>query len=44
VRAVAMNAKFAPPEGGSAVIAVPITFVNQAHELGGPKPPCTMAR
>jgi len=27
VRLVAMGAKFAPPEGGSAVISVPIRFV-----------------
>ena len=40
VKTVALGAKFAPPDGGSAVIAVPITFVNQAKELDGPKPPC----
>jgi hypothetical protein len=41
VKAVAEAAKFAPPAGGAAVIAVPVTFVKEQAELHGQKPPCT---
>jgi hypothetical protein len=42
VKALAQAAKFAPPEGGNAVIAVPVTFVKEEQkELRGQKPPCT---